>query len=238
MVVVLNIGNTYSRAALWDGIRFELLPRIETARLTTESLPAGLPVIAATVVPEVKERLAGLEIRYIDARNCGGRVDFTRIDCSTLGADRVANAIALAEFHPLPAIAVDCGTAITLEIVDAGRVFRGGAIAPGRRLMRRALAAGTAQLPEIPLSNELPELAGNGTAESIRFGIDRGAAGLVRELVEAAARPFGGIAATTIVGTGGDASFFAAALPFIQLAPEEFTFHGIRLAGGAPVVTN
>lgn len=236
MVIVLNIGNTYSRAALWDGVCFELLPRVETARLTAESLPAGLPVIAATVVPEVKERLAGRKIRYIDARNSGGRVDFTRIDCSTLGADRVANAIALAEFHPLPAIAVDCGTAITLEIVDADRVFRGGAIAPGRRLMRRALAVGTAQLPEIPLSNELPELAGNGTAESIRFGVDRGAAGLVRELVEAAARPFGGIAATTIVGIGGDAPFFAAALPFIQLAPEEFTLHGIRLAGGAPGV--
>lgn len=238
MVIVLNIGNTYSRAALWDGVHFELLPRVETARLTAESLPAGLPVIAATVVPEVKERLAGREIRYIDARNCGGRVDFTRIDCSTLGADRVANAIALAEFHPLPAIAVDCGTAITLEIVDADRVFRGGAIAPGRRLMRRALASGTAQLPEIPLSDELPELAGNGTAESIRFGIDRGAVGLVRELVETAARPFGGIGAATIVGTGGDAPYFAAALPFLRLAPEEFTLHGIRLAGGAPGATN
>ena len=233
MVIVLNIGNTYSRAALWDGVRFELLPCVETARLTAESLPAGLPVIAATVVPEVKERLAGREIRYIDARNCGGRVDFTRIDCSTLGADRVANAIALAEFHPLPAIAVDCGTAITLEIVDAKRVFRGGAIAPGRRLMRQALASGTAQLPEIPFSNELPELAGNGTAESIRFGIDRGAVGLVRELVESAARPFGGIQAATIVATGGDAPYFVAALPFLQLAPEEFTLHGIRLAGDA-----
>ena len=84
MVIVLNIGNTYSRAALWDGVRFELQPRVETARLTADSLPAGLPVIAATVVPEVKERLAGREIRYIDARNCGGRVDFTRIDYASI----------------------------------------------------------------------------------------------------------------------------------------------------------
>jgi len=36
-----------------------------------------------------------------------------------------------------------------------------------------------------------------------------------------------------IVATGGDAPYFAAALPFLQLAPEEFTLHGIRLAGDA-----
>lgn len=231
MTVILNIGNTYSRAALWDGAAFELLPCVETSRLTAAALPAGLPVIAATVVPQVKARLAGLEIRYIDARNCGSRVDFTRVDCSTLGADRVANAIALAEFHRLPAIAVDCGTAITLEVVDAERVFRGGAIAPGRKLMRCALAAGTAQLPEIPFSGELPEEIGNGTAGSIRFGIDRGAVGLVRELVTAAAQPFGGLDAVTVVATGGDAAYFAAALPFLVPAADEFTLHGIRLAG-------
>ena len=118
------------------------------------------------------------------------------------------------------------------QIVDAERVFRGGAIAPGRRLMRRALAQGTAQLPEIPFSTELPERAGNGTVESIRFGVDRGAVGLVRELVEAAAQPYGGVGSMRVIATGGDAPFFAAALPFLELAPEEFTHHGIRLAGG------
>lgn len=232
LTVILNIGNTYSRAALWDGKHFELLPRVETARLDPNALPAGVPVVAATVVPEVKTRPGADRIRFIDARHCGEFVDFTKVDCSTLGADRVANAIALAGFCELPAIAVDCGTAITLEIVDAQRVFRGGAIAPGRRLMRRALAEGTAQLPEIPFSTELPEHAGNGTVESIRFGVDRGAVGLVRELVEAAARPYGGIGSVHIIATGGDAPFFAAALPFLELAPEDFTHHGIRLAGG------
>ena len=102
--------------------------------------------------------------------------------------------------------------------------------APGRRLMRHALAAGTAQLPEVPFSTELPDRIGNGTMESIRFGVDRGAIGLVRELVETAAKPYGGLDSVTVIATGGDAAFFAAALPFLQLAPDEFTHHGIRLA--------
>lgn len=232
----MNIGNTYSRAALWDGSAFKFLPRIETAQLTADSLPSGNPIVAATVVPELKQRLAAAEIRFIDSRHCGTLVDFTQVDSSTLGADRVANAIALAAFFPLPAIALDCGTAITLELVDANRVFRGGAIAPGRKLMRCALAAGTAQLPEIPLSTELPERIGNGTSEAIRFGVDRGMVGLVRELLETAAAPYGGLGAVTLIATGGDAPFFTEALPFLQPAPEDFTHQGIRIAANGRIV--
>ena len=230
-MVILNIGNTFSRAALWDGEALRLQPHVGTGELTCEVLPGEVPVIAATVVPEAKERLAGRDIRFIDARNCGTRIDFTQVDTSTLGADRVANAIALAEFYPLPGIVVDCGTAITLEVVDGERIFRGGAIAPGRRLMRHALAFGTAQLPEVALSEEFPDHAGNGTVESICLGIDRGAVGLVRELVETLSRPYGGVEKMTVLATGGDAPYFAKALPFLELAPEEFTLQGIRLAG-------
>ena len=52
----------------------------------------------------------------------------------------------------------------------------------------------------------------------------------VYELVETAAKPYGGLDSVTVIATGGDAAFFAAALPFLQLAPDEFTHHGIRLA--------
>ena len=75
MTVILNIGNTYSRAALWNGSAFEFLPRIETVRLTSAALPAGMPVVAATVVPELKQRLTGADIRFIDSRHCGCLVD-------------------------------------------------------------------------------------------------------------------------------------------------------------------
>ena len=232
MLFLLNIGNTHAQPGIWNGKMLKLLPRIPTAELRPDQLPADLPVAAATVVPETRRMLDRENLFWLTPQNASGCVNFNYVDSSTLGADRVANAVALAEFYPLPALVVDCGTAITLEIVDAERVFRGGAIAPGRRLMRRALAQETAQLPEIPFSTELPERAGNGTVESIRFGVDRGAVGLVRELVEAAAQPYGGVGSMRVIATGGDAPFFAAALPFLELAPEEFTHHGIRLAGG------
>ncbi len=228
-LVLVNIGNTFAQPGVWTGGQIELLPRIPTAELAPDRLPAGMPVAAATVVPAARARFTGSGIWFLSPFNQAAGVDFTRVDASTLGADRVANAIALAERFPLPGIAVDCGTALTLEIVDADRVFRGGAIAPGRAMMRRCLAAGTAQLPEIPLSAQLPERAGTNTVEAIRFGVDRGAVGLVRELAAAAARPYGGMEQVTFAATGGDAPFFTAAIPELRMAPPDFTLRGILL---------
>ena len=227
MVLLLNIGNTYTQRGVWDGTEMELLPRCPTAELSSAVLPPGVEVAAACVVPEVRRRLSDSRIFWLEANNCGGMVDFSQVDCSTLGADRVANVLAASAFCRLPAVVVDCGTAITLELIDGGRVFRGGAIAPGRRLMRQALAAGTAQLPEIPFSQSFPQNPGNGTVESIRFGVDCGAVGLVRELVGRSCRALEGTASAVV--TGGDADFFAGALPELEAMPADFTLQGLRL---------
>lgn len=228
---ILNIGNTHTQLAEWDGNAFTPLQLLRSAELSAETLRSDIPVVAASVVPAIRARLENAGVRFPKLTEFSGGIDFRLTNRNTLGADRVANAIALAAFHPLPGIVVDCGTAITLEIVDENRVFRGGAIAPGRALMRHALHQGTAQLPELAMSDALPQLPGNNTADAIRFGVDRGAAGLVRELVTEAARMFS--QPPTILLTGGDATFFHAALPEAKIAPEEFTLHGIRIWYGA-----
>ena len=190
-LLLINIGNTFAQPGVWSGNAIELLPRIPTAELKPELLPAGMPIAAATVVPAIRKRFADTDM--------------------------------------LPGISADCGTALTLEIVDADGVFRGGAIAPGRAMMRRSLAAGTAQLPEIPFSTQLPEHPGSNTVETIRFGVDRGAVGLMRELLSASLPACGKARRPTIVATGGDAPFFAEALG-IRTAPEDFTLRGILRA--------
>ena len=122
-LLLINIGNTFAQPGVWSGNAIELLPRIPTAELKPELLPAGMPIAAATVVPAIRKRFADTDIWYLSAYNQRAGVDFTQVDASTLGADRVANALALAELFPLPGISADCGTALTLEIVDADGVF-------------------------------------------------------------------------------------------------------------------
>ena len=226
-MILLDIGNTHTRIARCGGAAIRILRTLPTAELGASDLPADDPIAAASVVPEAAARLAPRAVRFVTAAACGKLIDFSLVDAATLGADRVANSIAAAEFYELPALVVDCGSAITCELVDEHRKFLGGAIAPGRKLQRQALHTGTAQLPEIALAETPPTGTGRTTAEAIALGVDAGAVGMVRELariMENAAK------IRTVILTGGDAKFFAAAFPEWQVAPEDFTLQGVRLA--------
>ena len=229
MKYLLNIGNTHTTLAQYDTHKgISLLQTFYTENFSKNDLPEG-EVAAISVVPKLRRELQGMNVFFLDSFNSCGKVDFSQVDCTTLGADRVANAEALAAFYPLPGIVLDCGTAITMELVDEENVFRGGAIAPGRSLMRRSLFAGTAQLPDIPLSRNVPSDIGAGTRNTIAFGVDCGCIGMVREYIRIAREKHNIV---SIVLTGGDAKFFHPALPEAVLAPLDFTYHGIRIGAG------
>ena len=227
---LLDIGNTHTRIAQSDGAAIRILRTLPTAMLSAADLPRGERIAAASVAPRAAARLSPLEIEFITAGNCGNLIDFGCVDASTLGADRVANAVAAAEFYELPALVVDCGSAITCELVDEKRRFLGGAIAPGRQLQRTALHSGTAQLPEVDFTAAISDRPGRNTAEAIRLGVDAGAVGMVREL---AGRMGDAVRLRTIVLAGGDAGFFAPNFPEWRVAEPEFTLQGVRLAAEA-----
>ena len=227
---LLDIGNTHTRIAQSRGAAVRILRTIPTAELSPELVPAGERVAAVSVAPYAAARLDRLEVDFITADNCGKLIDFGCVDASTLGADRVANAIAAAEFCALPALVVDCGSAITCELVDEKRRFLGGAIAPGRMLQRAALHAGTAQLPEVDFSSAIPDHPGCNTVEAIKLGVDAGAIGMVRELASRMGRA---ARLRTVVLAGGDAEFFAPHFPEWHVAEAEFTLQGVRLAAEA-----
>jgi type III pantothenate kinase len=63
-----------------------------------------------------------------------------------LGADRWAALIAARGLVTTDAVVVMAGTALTVDALTADGQFLGGVIAPGFRLMRQALARGTADL--------------------------------------------------------------------------------------------
>ena len=142
-------------------------------------------------------------------------------------ADRIANAAALlAEGSRLPAVCLDAGTAITLEIVDERHRFLGGAILPGRGLMRKSLHAGTGLLPEISFSLLLPAFPAANTENSIRIGTDGLLLDGVRALLNRAQNLFPG-KKVRMTATGGDKAFFLSHIPELEEAPEHFTMDGI-----------
>ncbi|MBO8092726.1 MAG: type III pantothenate kinase [Prosthecochloris sp.] len=88
-----------------------------------------------------------------------------------IGADRIALlAYAADAAGGRPVIAVDAGTAITVDVLDAEGHYTGGMILPGIDLSCSALNQGTARLPLVKLE-KCPPLLGRSTEGCIQSGV-------------------------------------------------------------------
>ena len=222
----VNLGNTNAQFSLWDGSSFGPIESKPTRLFGSSDIPEGLPCAVASVVPSFdalfKERGA-----FLLSSSCRCGLDLSKMDVSTIGADRLANAIALASGPSLPALCVDFGTAITFELVDEASVLLGGAILPGRKLQRRALNDFTAKLPLVDFAHELPSMPRRNTVEAITLGVDLGVVGAVRELLRSTEALFPGRRLRALA-CGGDAPFFIKAMPdFFEAGGLDFTLRGL-----------
>lgn len=119
-----------------------------------------------------------------------------------LGVDRFAAMVAARRLFAGPLLVVDCGTAVTLDAVDAHGGHLGGLILPGLRLMREVLSSGAAALP--PVDAGPPETLARDTESAMVSGSLLGLCGAVDGLCERLASRFPD--KPTRVITGGDAA--------------------------------
>lgn len=121
-----------------------------------------------------------------------------------VGIDRLAAAVAACAIRraETPAIVIDFGTAITVDLVSADGAFVGGAILPGVGTSAEALHARTDALPavHVPLEGKSPPAVGTDTSSAIHAGLYWGAVGAVRELI--ARQRDGLVAAPQVFVTG------------------------------------
>jgi type III pantothenate kinase len=131
-----------------------------------------------------------------------------------VGIDRLLNAVAAAARVPggTPAIVIDAGSAVTVDLVDGAGAFCGGSIFPGLRLMARALHAETALLPlvEAFVPSDVP---GRDTAAAIRSGVYHAVCGGIDRIVDQLSQRNPG--AIVLLG-GGDTSI----APSLRCNPE------------------
>ncbi len=90
-----------------------------------------------------------------------------------MGVDRwLAMIAAWHKFHQA-CLVVDCGTAITLDAIDAQGQHLGGHIVPGFQLLQKNLIAATARVklhPDKKSGEDLKAVYGDGTSEAVRLG--------------------------------------------------------------------
>jgi type III pantothenate kinase len=123
-----------------------------------------------------------------------------------LGVDRWLALLAVRAAYPgEAACVVSLGTAITIDLLDAGGRHRGGAIAPGAALMSASLQQGTALLRQRARApgERADALFARDTRAAIGAGTRQAAAALVAEAFARARERTG--TATRLILTGGAA---------------------------------
>ena len=202
----LNIGNTHTQILTVEDDDRRTQKAVATDGFSLEMIPDGAKTAAACVVERLFPVLERINVRLATPEAASKFVDFSLVDASTLGQDRIANAVYLTERATLPAVSLDFGTCITAEVVDDQKRFLGGAIFPGRTLTRRALNLYTSKLPFVELADELPPCPGTNTADAIRMGTDTAAVDAVAGFLARLEKVLG--RRPSVYACGGDAEFF------------------------------
>lgn len=223
MNLLVDIGNTLVKCAVTE--RGEVIAEARAEQLTPDMLDgllAGRTVDRAIVS---STRGAAAEAVASVRSRVGHCLEFTPAtpvpignayrSPETLGRDRLAAAVGAATLFPgCDVLIVDCGTALTVDLVTADGVFRGGCISPGLRMRLQALHDHTAALPLCEPSDEPAEpdepsgpetLLGRTTEEALVQGAVQSVAFEIEGYADRLRRKFAGL---RVIFTGGDARFF------------------------------
>ena len=246
MELLCDIGNTNTVVGLHQPDHTFKIWRMSTkafetedevfSRLYTLFQVAGIRIDdisdlgVASVVPSVNYIFAKLGEKYFNKRvvfvnpwervfEIEYKVDYPQ----EIGPDRLANVIAAKKEYGDNVIAVDFGTAITIDVVQDGN-FTGGAILPGFRMAMMALFSDTAQLPQVEL--QIPNYSlGTNTIDNIQIGILKitilGIERLIDEITRETGKKF------RIISTGGMGKTLKGSSYIFETYDPDLTLKGI-----------
>lgn len=187
--------------------------------------PVSIPLIEQ-LAPAIRQRGGSL---HIFGRDLEIPFQTALEDASTLGQDRLLNALGAWSRAQQACIIVDAGTAVTVDFVDGQGVFQGGAIAPGLNMMLHALHHHTAALPTVrfePVPDDQP--FGKDTRRAMLLGAQASVRGMVRYLTERYSDAYG--AYPQIIATGGDARTLFEGDDLVEVIVPNLTLIGIQAA--------
>ena len=248
MLLALDVGNTSITVGLLRGGRLAGRGQIATGkpgvageyrkglkRLLRElKVPPGRieGVVISSVVPRataaLKTALRGL-VRpkpLVMGENVKAPVINRYRVPRQVGQDRLVNAAAARAFYGGPAIVVDFGTAVTIDLVSRRGEYMGGLIVPGLEIALEALADRTALLPRIGLTPPR-EFLGRDTRTSMSSGLFHGYGALCDGLVASMKRLHAPRA--RVIATGGHARMIAPFCRSIRVVDPDLTLRGLCL---------
>jgi len=245
MLLAIDIGNTNTVIGLYDKEKLVNHWRIKTDSqstadeliLTYEGLLQNQPEITGislcSTVPAVLREMRWMLQRYfsdiktviIEPGTKTG-VPINTDNPKEVGADRIANSLAVFTRHGGPSVVVDFGTSTNFDVVSKTGEFLGGSLAPGIEISLDALANRAAQLRKVEFVKPR-SVIGKNTVEALQSGALFGFAGQVDGIIERIIAEIGPV--TAVVATGGLAPLVVEESKTITHHEPDLTLEGLRL---------
>lgn len=192
-----RIGETiaFAHAGEADAIAGMALPQGEVACVASV---AGSGVTTA-LLDRLARQFGRISIARTQSRCDGLRIAYA--EPARLGVDRFLALLAARGRSTDPALVVGVGTALTIDLVDADGLHRGGRIAASPALMRAALHARARQLPEH--GGQYREFADD-SDDALASGCEGAAIALVQRSLDHASALLGTTSRLLLHGGGAD----------------------------------
>lgn len=239
MKLLCDLGNTRIKWAWTDGTALTGFGSGDYAG--TDDYAARLPafpvpeaIVAISVARHHNEAFTRLceqrwerAPRWRESAREGFGVESLYEPPESLGADRFAALVGARARYPGQSVCVaDCGTAITVDALDAEGVFQGGVILPGLSAAAGALQGIAAGLAA-PGEHRIYAAYGRNTRDAIGAGLVIGAAGAVERIFRDQGAVLG--PGALLVVTGGDAARIGAYLTCPYEHQTHLTLEGLAV---------
>jgi type III pantothenate kinase len=245
MEILFDVGNSYTMVGVHEDGKFltwrigpssfesedvlfvvisNLLYRtnVDLNKITLAGISSVVPNVNF-ILEQMLKKYFNVESIFVSAKNKINNIAYLVDYPKEIGADRICNVIACKEEYGDNVIALDFGTAITVDVLEGGN-FVGGAIIPGFKASISALFSRTAQLPKVEI--KVPEYhLGKNTVDNIQIGVIKttlyGIERLIYEIKQERKRDF------VVVATGGDTSFISTKTSIFKHYDPYLTLKGI-----------
>jgi type III pantothenate kinase len=248
MLLIIDLGNTNLTLGLFEAEKLVAHWRLATdaVRMPDEYglqllgllqhygyQPAQLDgIILSSVVPPLTERVIQACDTFLQREpmvvhpSLKLNIQIKYDDPLTVGADRIADAVAVQAQFGGPACIIDFGTATTFNALTAKGDYLGGSIMPGIGVAADALVQRTAQLPPFELKAP-PSVIGRNTRHALQSGLIFGYASMVEGMVNRFRQELGND--MKVIGTGGHINKIQEHTQAIQEIQPWLTLEGLRI---------
>jgi len=210
MILAVDIGNTRTKAALFDD---EKIKKVFFLNSADDVIPEEIiKYVKKVIVSDVGNKSDA----FLKAHTFGQKpimlsnrlnlpVTIAYQSPETLGNDRLALSCASHNLFPESnCLTIDIGTCITYDYTDKYAVYHGGAISPGIYMRLKGMHNYSARLPLVEPIKDVP-LIGKTTEESILSGVINGITEEINGTISTYSVRYKEI---NVLITGGDTKYF------------------------------